>query len=59
VLDAIRLGTHHDAAAIIAGQLRELVERLVIAEQRWDGNGSVLIRRLRHGPAARAASDLP
>ncbi|MCX4673586.1 transposase [Streptomyces sp. NBC_01381] len=43
VLDAVRLGPTDDAAAITAGQLRAVVERLVAADQWQCGDQNVLI----------------
>lgn len=43
VLDAVRLGPEDDATAVTAMQLREVIERLLKAEQWRDGDNDILI----------------
>ncbi len=43
LLDAVRIGPDHDATAVTAAQLREVLERLVAAGQWRDGDPPILI----------------
>ncbi|MFI6663324.1 NF041680 family putative transposase [Streptomyces sp. NPDC050523] len=43
ILDTVRLGPTDDAAAVTAGQLRAVTERLIAAGQWQDGDRSILI----------------
>jgi hypothetical protein len=52
VLDVVRLGPDHDAAAVTAGQLRDVVARLIAAGQHVPGDPDILI-------VADAGYDLP
>lgn len=43
VLDAVRLGPHDDATVVTAAQLREVVERLIVAGQHRPGDPPIEI----------------
>ena len=42
-LDAVRLGPTDDAAAVTAAQVRDVIERIIAAGHRSDGDGDLLI----------------